>query len=129
MIYVLLVIYLIWLFIPARPAGRKRNKKTRAGPDPIKQAREREKLLEQREKARERVRKQSAAKNSAAVKARQYELLVKEYADYIRSLKTELNDSNISITRYNQIQKEILRSQEKITKYGNDANKSFFESQ
>lgn len=129
MIYVLLVIYLIWLLIPVRPAGRKRNKKTRAGPDPIKQAREREKLLEQREKARERARKQSASKNAAAVKARQYELLVKQYADYIRSLQMELNDSNISLSRYNQIKKELLRAQEKITKYGNDANKAFFDSQ
>lgn len=129
MIYVILVICLIWLFKPIRPAGRKRNKKTRASPILIKQAREREKLLEQREKARERARKQSAAKNTAAVKSRQCELLVKEYSDYIQSLQLELNDSNISLSRYNQIKKEMLRVQEKITKYGNDSNKAFFESQ
>lgn len=124
---ILLIIFLAWLFWPQGKRKRKTTIKYTVS-NPVKVQREQIRIEEQQRKAAERERKQAAQKKTSAVKAKQNELLIAEYAKYIQSLQLELNDSNISLSRYNQVTKEILRAQEKITKYGNDANKAFFES-
>ena len=111
-------------------SGRHKTKQRRpAAFNPIKQAREREKLKSAKQKRRERERKQAATRKAELIKSKQLEMLATEYTKYISALQNELNDSNISVTRYNQITKEILRAQEKICKVGNDANKALFNSQ
>jgi len=129
----LLIILLLWFIIRRLTRPRKKPvdyEKIRLQEQREQERREKAMLrqIELNRKRQEQEQKKQAARNAAIVKSKQLELLVAEYAKYIQSLQLELEDSNISITRYNQIQKEILRAQEKITKYGNDANKLYFDS-
>lgn len=109
--------------------------------DPVKIAKEQERQLdrqrkeqERREKALDReiqlyekeLKKEAAAKANRD-KAKQNSMLAEQYTKYIVSLKLELNDSDISLTRQNQVQKEILRAQEKVVKLMNEADKAQYQ--
>lgn len=86
-------------------------------------------IAEQQRKRKEQEQKQLAAATTSRNKADAYMTLVEEYATYIEQLEQEKDDSNISLTRINQIDKEILKAKEKIIKLGADADKAYYQAQ
>ena len=122
---------------PAR-APRRTTPRTTAPaiPDPYQLARRaeidrrrREKEHQQQARERERQLQREAVAKANESKAHQNMLLCEQYAEYIRSLREELDDSNISITRHNQVMKEILRVTDKVIKLTNDGDKAFYAAQ
>jgi hypothetical protein len=144
------IIFIIAFIVAICSKPKKRKVTVYKFPDYAKIQRERERQAEQARKEQERQRKEreriekqldrelqlyekelikEAAAKANQAKAKQNAKLAEQYTSYIISLKLELNDSDISITRYNQIQKEILRAQEKVIKLLNDADKAQYSYQ
>jgi hypothetical protein len=137
------IIIIIAFIVAICSKPKKRKVTVYKFPDYAKIQRERERQAEQARKEQERIEKQrdreiqlyekelikEAAAKANQAKAKQNAKLAEQFTSYIISLKLELNDSDISITRYNQIQKEILRAQEKVIKLLNDADKAQYSYQ
>lgn len=101
--------------------------------DPIKaqkehdrQRREADRIADRERKQKEQDEKRIATATANQCKADQYIFLAAQYRDYIKQLQEEKNDSNISLTRSNQIDKEILRAKEKIIKLTTEADKAHY---
>lgn len=81
---------------------------------------------EQDRKRKEQEEKRIATATANQCKADQYMILARQYRDYIKRLQEEKNDSSISLTRENQIEKEILKAKEKIIKLTTEADKAHY---
>lgn len=128
---VLIVLFLVWLFIPQRTRTAPKPKRiayTQPRPlpvyDPIKAQREADRRADRARRIAEREARQAAEAAANECKANQNMMLCEQYSKYLQSLKEEYNDPSISLTRQNQVHKEILRAQEKIIRYMNEADKA-----
>lgn len=138
------IVFMIWLLSPVKKQPKQTRHTTTIYKtiDPIRVQREMERqedrkrriaeqdrksaIAEQKEKERQLKRSATATAENAI--AKQNLILCRQYVEYLDSLKNELNDSDISITRQNQVRKEILRVQEKIISYTNKADIAHYKS-
>lgn len=121
--------------------SKRRKRKTRYIPapplfDPVKiqrlnaahareaerKRRDNERQADRQQKQRERIAKARAEENRATALLN----LAKQYTQYIKTLQNEYNDCNTSVQRQTQIEKEILRTQEKAIKLINDGDKAHY---
>lgn len=99
--------------------GQRQTWPTARPVDPIRAAREAERQQLRDEKRAERY-------AIARAKERNYRLIAESYADYIKTLRDEYNDSNTSMARQAQIAKEIVRVKEKAIKAMNQADAAHY---
>lgn len=86
----------------------------------------REAEREQRRLDQERQRAATMTANES--KARQLMMLAEQYTDYVQALREELDDPNTSLSRMNQVRKEILRAQEKAVRLVSESDKAYYQS-